>query len=273
MLSDEVKSLYISSQDSMNRTQLDSRNSIMRIVDFYDKISAVFNSAEFLPQTKPVPDLHEDFSRDLDLPLKEYRLTSDKAKDLLVSIRPKLSKMTADYELSGAGEGQMREEDNELYGTFDANRCENGDDRRNFCHSTSDTYLLYWWHRLDEEGFLQFTVCALDKFQRANAEEFSLVSRRNTTRTSSSNSVDSIRKEMVANVKEVGEGVKMLSYTTLLREIEAWEEKVYDMNDKLLDLEQEPQSDVVKKRGENILKRIGNLNGKITETKRRCSRL
>ena len=61
MLSDEVKSLYRASQDSMNRTQLDSRNSIMRIVDFYDKISAVFNSAEFLPQTKPVPDLHEDF--------------------------------------------------------------------------------------------------------------------------------------------------------------------------------------------------------------------
>ena len=74
---------------------------------------------------------------------------------------------------------------------------------------------------------------------------------------------------MVTNVKEVGEGVKMLSYTTLLREIEAWEEKVYDMNDKLLDLEQETQSDVVKKRGENILKRIGNLNGKITEAKRR----
>ena len=60
-LSDEVKSLYRSSQDSMNRTELDSRNSIMRIVDFYDKISAVFNSAEFLPQTQPVPDLHENF--------------------------------------------------------------------------------------------------------------------------------------------------------------------------------------------------------------------
>ena len=101
-----------------------------------------------------MPDLHKDFAVSMDLPLKIYKMSRDKAKDLLVASRPKLAKMCSDYEMSGAGGGQQRAEDNELYGHFDANRCKAGNDRRKFCHSSSDAYLLYWWHRLDEEGIL-----------------------------------------------------------------------------------------------------------------------
>ena len=59
-------------------------------------------------------------------------MSRDKAKDLLVSIRPKLAIMLASYELSGAGLGQMRQEDNELYGHFDLDLCVHGNDRRSF---------------------------------------------------------------------------------------------------------------------------------------------
>ena len=70
MLSEEVRGLYLKSQDSLTRAELDSRNSVMQVVDFYDKVVEVFNSHEFKPQTQSLPDLHEDFSKSMDLPLK-----------------------------------------------------------------------------------------------------------------------------------------------------------------------------------------------------------
>ena len=110
------------------------------------------------------------------LTLGTYIMTRDKAKDMMTAIRPKLAKMVSDYELSGAGAGQMRSENADDYGHFYINRCEDGDDRRNCCKAHNDSFLLYWWHRLDTEGFVQFTICVLDKFHCANAKHFALVS-------------------------------------------------------------------------------------------------
>ena len=39
-----------------------------------------------------------------------------------------------------------------------------------------DMYLLHWWYNLDMEGFVQFNLCVLDKYQRANASDSRLVS-------------------------------------------------------------------------------------------------
>ena len=132
MLSDKVKVLYRSSQDTLTRSTLYARNSIIRLVDFYDKVAEVFNNPTLIPETVQVPELHEDYSDVIKLPLKEHRLTRDKAKDLLVSIHPKLAAIIANYELSGAGGGQMREEDCDEYGHFDLDKCVDRDDRRHF---------------------------------------------------------------------------------------------------------------------------------------------
>ena len=102
-------------------------------------------------------------------------MSRDKAKDLIVAVRTKLSNMVSMYERSGSGAGQ-RDEDDEDYGRVDIAKCVEGDDRARFMESgVKETYLLYWWHKLDVEGFVQFTLCILDKFQRANASDFQLV--------------------------------------------------------------------------------------------------
>ena len=62
MLSDEVKVLYRSSQDWLSRGNLDARNSVVCLFDFYDKVVEVFNNPEFIPETLKLPDLHEDFT-------------------------------------------------------------------------------------------------------------------------------------------------------------------------------------------------------------------
>ena len=82
----------------------------MCLFDFYDKVVEVFNNPEFIPETLKLPDLHEDFTGVISLLPKDYRLTRDKAKDIMASIRPRLASIVANYELSGAGAGQTREE-------------------------------------------------------------------------------------------------------------------------------------------------------------------
>jgi len=69
MMSDDVKTLYRKSQDLLIRSVLDSRNSVMRVVDLYNKVTNVFNDVSFIPETECLPDLHEDFAESKKIPL------------------------------------------------------------------------------------------------------------------------------------------------------------------------------------------------------------
>ena len=105
IMSDDVRLLYRSSQDVLTRSGLYSRNSVMMIVDFYDKAVEVFNDPTFIPFSQSLPNLHSHFAISRALPLKEYRLTRNKAKDILVTMRPKLTWIISKYELNSAGAG------------------------------------------------------------------------------------------------------------------------------------------------------------------------
>ena len=116
----------------------------------------------------------------------------------------------------------MRSADDDEFGTFDITRCEEGDDRKNFITKESESWLLYWWHRLDEQGFVQFTLCVLDKFQRTNSDEFNLVSgeAKNNKAASDINQSPDIRQAIANNIGKVGTGVAALVYVMLNRAIE-----------------------------------------------------
>ena len=223
-----MKALYLKSQDYLIRNELDSRNSVVRVVDFYDKVTEIFNNENVSAVTTVLHDLHEDFAQPIDCPILDYKMSR---------IRPKLAKMIHNYELSGSGAGMMREEDNEMYRHFDPDKCVDGDDRRSFLLNINESWLLYWWDRLDKEGMLQFTICILDKFQRANAETFALVARERSTKVSTSVAADAEKTVLARNVAVVGKGVKSLSYATIFREIETCEEKVCNLELLLLEVE------------------------------------
>ena len=89
----------------MTRSELDNRNSIMRVIDFYDKVLEVFNDKKFQPETECLPDLHSDFFDSIKLKLRQYVMTRDEANEILVLIRPKLATMIHKYELSGNRSG------------------------------------------------------------------------------------------------------------------------------------------------------------------------
>ena len=62
MFSNEVNYLYRASQELLTHSDLNSRNSILGVVDFYDKVTDVFNDKEFEPEAETLPDLNANFA-------------------------------------------------------------------------------------------------------------------------------------------------------------------------------------------------------------------
>ena len=157
------------------------------------------------------------------------------------------------------------------YGHFDASKCINGDDRRSFLLNPSETYLLYWWHRLDEEDVLQFTVCVLDQFQRANSETFTLVDREHASasKENSNSPSESTKREIFKNISRVGSGVESLAFATLSREVEVREDRISNLEIKLHESGDDGTSNLVI----SCKRRIDSLKGKVVNAKKQCKGL
>ena len=86
----------------------------------------------------------------------------------MVFIWPKLASMIHTCALSGAEAGQQDEEYDD-YGRVDLEKRVNSDDWSNFSSTPNDLNLINWWHKLDEEEFVKFTLNVLEKFKRVNS--------------------------------------------------------------------------------------------------------
>ena len=161
---------------------------------------------------------------------------------------------------------------------MDFDKYVDGDARGNYLESgTNSSYLLYWWHKLDMEGFVKFKNCTLDKLHRVNLTDFQLVS---SEHQSQSPSRRVGRKEEIKNqimtktVGSIGDGIKTLGMITVKREIETWQKELFDMEEIMEKLDEKDNNST---RGERTRKRverhIGELKGQINDTKKMCDNL
>lgn len=176
-LSDEAKTKILATQECLSRQELDARNSVMAVEDYFETVSNVFNDETWVPMLTSLPDLHPDLADARELPLKQYRTTRAKVKEKYNEMKNHLHAMVIKWERSGSG-GQQRSDHAEDWGTFDPDLVEDGDDRQNFLPTGNANmyYLLYYWHKLDEEGYLQFTLAKLPDSVKATSDQFTLVS-------------------------------------------------------------------------------------------------
>ena len=170
MTLDSVKPYYLKIHEVMTRHELDGRKSTAAEPNFYDRVSEAFNDASYVPSTRIIPDLHYEFATSVPLPLTDYSMTPDRAKALLASMKPKIAKIVSNYEQSGNGDGMRRDDDDGMRHDDDDNPDDDdddpqqfhlrGDDRGSFL-GTETTDLLYWWHVLEDEGMLRYTLAVL----------------------------------------------------------------------------------------------------------------
>jgi hypothetical protein len=157
---------------------MDGRNSDIVQEDFYDHVTKEFNNSNFVPLSRILPDLHDDFAESMELPLSDdYSMTPDRAKALIASMKPRIAKMVTNYEQSGNGDGMLGggDEDDDDYNdanprNFDLCNCVAGDTRRSFLLPGDSSDLLYWWHVLEDAGMLQYTIAMLPEDVRAMTE-------------------------------------------------------------------------------------------------------
>ena len=170
MVLDSVKPLYFKVHEVMTRQELDGRNSSNAPTDFYDEVTKVFNDASFVPLSRRIPELHEDFSDHFELPLSgEFRMTPDKAKTLIATMKNRIAKIRANFELSGNGDGMRGGDDDDddddnnppAPREFNVTNCIAGNDRRCFLMAGDTSDILYWWHVLEESEMLQYTLSFL----------------------------------------------------------------------------------------------------------------
>ena len=180
MISDEVRDVYRLSQESLTRSELDSRNSTERDPTFTEKISDQFNDDSWKPFTTAYPTLHSDFVAPILCERIGYVMTPEKAKEIVNHIRPMLKKMIVNYEESGQG-CMSKHDDTADWGNFDIELCDGNDDRSRFLLHQQQTYLLYWWAKLDEYNLLSFTCGQISPHLTANTDfNPSICSARNT---------------------------------------------------------------------------------------------
>jgi hypothetical protein len=231
-LSDKAKPKLASTQECFNRQQLDARKSAEAVEDYFETVSQVFNDESYVPRLTALPDLHPERAEPRDLPLLQYRTTRSKVKEKYDEMRIHLNGMIVKWELSGSG-GHQRDADpvSADFGHFDPEDVIDGDDKRNFLPNGNDSmyYLLYYWHRLDEDNCLQFTLAKLPECAKATSEHFTLVSPPAKKKTKSehgdklSASIDSLTNQWKSNASE-----DMFDKT--------WD-RVREMTDKIMELD------------------------------------
>ena len=116
------------------------------------------------------------------------------------------------------------------------------------------------------EGFVQFTLCILDKFQRANASDFQLVSNVYSV-NSPKKDKDKKDTEIATNVGTVGAAISMLGIMTARRDIESWQKLLFNMEEKLEDLEE--GNDASERIILRVTRRISDLEENIGEAKKK----
>ena len=158
MTLDHIKPLYMKVNEVFTRQELDGRNSDNVPKDFYDVVAEQFNNTAFTPYSRLLPDLHDDFAARFTLPFDDYVMTPARAKHLIASMKPRIAKIKGNYELSGSGDGMRGEETEDNAGNFDMENLKEGDERKNFLASGDSSDLLYWWHVLEDEGMLNYTL-------------------------------------------------------------------------------------------------------------------
>lgn len=172
---DDIKEAYLHRHDvDTTRMTVENRNSVdKRPPTVWEMISAKWNDKNFEPKTAELPDLHSDFI------LQEtlfHSLVSDmtpatpeKCMGKFASMALELSRVIANYQRSGQGDGGVENENEDegqvdsLGETFYKSREHGALDARSSFVPYSQAYLLYLWVMLEEHHLMGSTLNRLDE--------------------------------------------------------------------------------------------------------------
>jgi hypothetical protein len=223
--------LIFSTQEVMNRETLEGRNSaIHRCKNFFESAEEKFCSAEFSPTVKQYDELLPQLGDFYNIEQTSYPMDALKVKEIFDQSKNEVMGCIDKWERSGNGSGQSNH-DAENWGTYDLTMADTsmGDNRFNFIPN-GKWHLFYFWSRLDEEDLLQFTLCKLPDFMKANSSSFTTVATRNSQEGTTVKN-----NELATTISEVGTGIMSYANANWERLIVDWEEAIFKLEDQIRD--------------------------------------
>ena len=240
LFSDEAKPKMIGSQDCLSREELDARNSVQQIEDFFETVANVFNNKDFQPNLVSFPaEEHPEFMTARPLPLKDYRSTRSKAKEVHDTLKNKLLPIMGNWEKSGNGSSARSEEAPDYDDGNDEVDLVDGAMKKTFVHP-NDYHVLCFWCCLEQEGMLDFTLSKLPRFVASNSHLFALVDGDRNKRSSHNNQDDS-RKVLATSLEKMTMALSSHASSTAQRNILAIEDKIYDVDCQLVEYSDQPE--------------------------------
>ena len=130
---DDAKEHIRQTQEILSRTQLDARNSIHKVIDYFQLVCDLCNDESFVAHIQALLHLHNELKRARIIKKDNYEFTGERVKAEFNNMKFMLHDIFKNYELSGNGGGQRNEDEKDwgscsLIGTY----LVDGDDRGNF---------------------------------------------------------------------------------------------------------------------------------------------
>ena len=148
LVEDSIQSAFGKAYNAKTQEELDGTNTLL-FQDFYKLTAEQFNNRNWIPNSLVLPDLHEDYSKSIPLPLNVTRITADQFKKNLNDNKYKMVKVILDWERSGAGAGMVNnivdDNDNNNETEPPEYKILDGDDQKSFLRECPP-YVLYLWH-------------------------------------------------------------------------------------------------------------------------------
>jgi hypothetical protein len=144
---DQVKEEFLKRHMQPSREELDSRGTLFEPRDYRHSVADLFNDSEAVFTVPAMPEVHHDFSEDMECPLTVQPIDVAEVAKRLQNMKVLLNNMKIPWERSGSGSYMKLPNDDNNY------QCENdvyqffdGDDRKSFLsHAQNKVHILFWW--------------------------------------------------------------------------------------------------------------------------------
>jgi hypothetical protein len=224
---DGVKKEFLVRYSPLNREELDSRGTSSEPSDYRHRVVELFNSNTVFT-VAAMPDLHPDFSDDIECPLTVNSIDIVEVGKRLQNMKVSLNHMKIQWERSGSGSYmRLGEEDEDYRGEDETYKFLDGDDRKSFLKfAQNKVYILFWWETAHKHQLLSSALENLDSHIAGDGASIPSArskggTRMNVFEESHLSRMDNISKHLVAMVEIKTRDVDMIRMEKLMAKQEA----------------------------------------------------
>ena len=190
-------------------------------------------------------------------------MTQLKAKEIIDNVHSFIIKMIINYEESNQ-DSMSKHDDGADWGSFNIELCDGNDDISYYLLNPTQTYLLYWWAKLNDYNLVSFT-CAQISWKTENKPKIAPKKLSGSNKKSPSNEIS---QKINDNVAAIGKSMSDLVDVETESQIIRLQDNALDLELKICDHDDEKDAKVISV----IRKRLLQIDTKVKSLEERIAK-